>query len=117
MGVGLVHRLVRQRRHARRPGQPTGEDNLANLVQVGEGWTDTDDAAYRQQVSDGWQRFTAWQTSDVAPSVGANEEAGHRYEQIVGNGEAATEGTPANPGTPAISGHAGRLGELLPQRQ
>ena len=79
------------------PADPdaSGEDNLANLIQIGEGWGDTNDSAYRQKVSDGWQRFTAWQTSDLAPIVGANEEAGHRYEQTVGNGD-GTEGTPGD---------------------
>jgi hypothetical protein len=76
------------------PDNATGEDNPANLIQVGEGWSDTHDSAYRQKVSDGWKRFTAWQTSDVAPSVEANEEAGHRYERTVGNHD-ATAGVPA----------------------
>ena len=101
------------------PDNRSGEDNLANLIQIGEGWTDTADSAYRQKVSDGWKRFTAWPTSDTAPAVGANEEAGHRYEQEVGNNDAApaTEGTPAVPGTPAVTGHADRLGELLAQQE
>lgn len=73
------------------PDGQSGENNVLNLVQVGEGFGDTADAAYQQKVSDGWQRFTPWQPSDTAPSVGPNEEAGHRYEQSVGNGD-GTEG-------------------------
>jgi hypothetical protein len=94
------------------PDGQAGEGNFANVSQIGEGWADTHDDAYRQKVSDGWVRFTEWQTSDTAPSVGANEEAGHRYERSVGNndGIAATPGTPgsegtlAKPGTPAEPG-------------
>jgi hypothetical protein len=57
------------------PADPdeSGEDNLANLIQIGEGWSDTTNDAYRQKVSDGWQRFTPWSTSDTAPAVAANE--------------------------------------------
>ena len=50
--LGLVHRLVHQRRPARRPGRESGEDNLANLIQIGEGWSDTTNDAYRQNVRD-----------------------------------------------------------------
>ena len=70
------------------PDNQSGETNLDNLIQIGEGWNDTSDSAYRQKVSDGWKRFTGWQVSADAPAVGANEEAGHRYEQEVGNNDA-----------------------------
>ena len=75
------------------PADPDGEsggDNIANVTQIGEGYADTADGAYRQKVSDGWQRFTPWQTDPTPPGVAANEEAGHRYERTV-EGEGWTE--------------------------
>ncbi len=72
------------------PDGESGEDNIANMTQIGEGYADTADGAYRQKVSDGWQRFTPWQTDATPPAVAANEEAGHRYERTV-KGEGWTE--------------------------
>lgn len=77
------------------PADPdgSGEDNLANLIQIGKGWPETADPAYRQNVRDGVKGVTSWSTSDAAPLVAAGEEVGHRYTREVGNGD-ATKGTP-----------------------
>lgn len=74
------------------PDGQSGEDNLANEVQIGEGYNDTLDAAYRQPVRDELLRVTDLQVSDVPPAVGANEELGDRHEVEVGNGD-GTEDT------------------------
>ena len=89
------------------PDDESGEDNLANLIQIGEGWSDTTNDAYRQTVR-ALKRVTPWSTSGTAPDLAANEEVGHRYTREVGNndGAPATEGTPAVPGTPAVAGKA-----------
>ncbi len=102
---------------ADRDGQ-TGDDNLANLSQIGEGWNDTADDAYRTKVDDGWKRFTDWSTNDTAPAVGANEEAGNRSEKVVGNNDAvpATEGTPAVPGIPAVPGKSAVWASFSPNK-
>src|SRR5262245_60031361 len=80
------------------PDGESGEDNVANVVQIGEGYSVAHSDAYRQKINDGWQRFTAWQTSDVAPAVGPNEEAGYRYSQTITDQTGSTETIPGTPG-------------------
>src|SRR5262245_51713374 len=80
------------------PDDESGEDNVANVLQIGEGYSDAHNDAYRQKINDGWQRFTAWQTSDVAPTVEPNEEAGERFKRTVTDTEASTETIPGTPG-------------------
>lgn len=69
------------------PADPDGQDgqeNLANVTQVGEGYRDTLDAAYRRKINDGWKRYTGWQSSQTPPAAGEGEEIGHRYEEPFG---------------------------------